>query len=224
MSGITEAQARAASFELVDVLARLHAVDPAEVGLAEFGRPQGYLARQVARWRTQWDKSKTQDVPATEELAARLERALPPEGRHGIVHGDYSFNNTMFRADDPARMEAVLDWEMSTLGDPLSDVGTLAVYWGEAGEVMWRNRTPQAHRASPGFPPAAELLERYAVTSGTDLSLIGYYQAFACYKLAVIAMGSARRLDDGDPERVVRLFETIDLLTAIGLSQSDGFG
>ena len=221
---LTETQARAASFELVDVLARLHAVDPDAVGLGEFGRPQGYLARQVGRWRTQWNQSKTEDVAATDELARRLERALPPEGRHGIVHGDYSFNNTMFRADDLTRMQAVLDWEMSTLGDPLTDVGTLAVYWGDAGEVMWRNRPPQAHRANAGFPPVGDLLERYATTSGTDLALLDYYQAFACYKLAVIAMGGARRLANGDQERVQRVYETIGLLTEIGLRFSTLFG
>ena len=92
------------------------------------------------------------------------------------MHGDYSFNNTMFRRDDPTRMQAVLDWEMSTLGDPLTDVGMVAVYWTDVGEIMWRNRQPQAHRANAGFPDVDTLLDRYATTSGTDLSDIDFYR------------------------------------------------
>ena len=172
------------------MLARLHAVDYEAVGLGDFGRPAGYLARQVARWQTQWEKSKTVEMPVVDEVAQRLERRLPADSRHAIVHGDYSFNNTMFRRDDPTRIQAVLDWEMSTLGDPLTDVGMVAVYWTEVGEIMWRNRKPQAHRANAGFPDVDSLLERYAVTSGTDLSQIDFYRAFATYKLAVIAQGA----------------------------------
>ena len=122
-----------------------------------------------APWQTQWEKSKTVDNPVVEEVGARLARSVPAESRHSIVHGDYSFNNTMFRRDDPTRMQAILDWEMSTLGDPLTDVGMLAVYWGDVGEIMWRLRPPQAHRANAGFPTVDVLLERYATTSGTDL-------------------------------------------------------
>ena len=205
---LTEEQGLAASYALVDVLARLHAVDPAAVGLGDFGRPAGYLTRQVARWQTQWEKSKTVEIPAVEEVAQRLERLLPADSRHAIVHGDYSFNNTMFRADDPTRMQAVLDWEMSTLGDPLTDVGMLAVYWTEVGDIMWRNRKPQAHRANPGFPDVDTLLDRYATTSGTDLSEIDFYRAFATYKLAVIAQGGARRVEHLDPERAARASAT----------------
>ncbi|HZP29004.1 MAG TPA: phosphotransferase family protein [Acidimicrobiia bacterium] len=221
VAGLSEEQSRAASFELVDVLARLHAVEPEAVGLGDFGRPAGYLARQVARWQTQWAASKTVDMPAVEEVARRLERSLPAEGRHGIVHGDYSFNNTMFRADDGTRMQAVLDWEMSTLGDPLTDVGTLAVYWAEAGEIMWRDRTPQAHRANPGFPDADTLLDRYATTSGTDLASIDFYRAFATWKLAVIAQGALLRLRDADPERVARTTETVATLAELALGFTD---
>ena len=143
------------------MLARLHAVDYEAVGLGDFGRPAGYLERQVKRWQTQWEKSKTVEMPAVDEVAQRLERHLPTDSRHAIVHGDYSFNNTMFRRDDPTRMQAVLDWEMSTLGDPLTDVGMVAVYWTDVGEIMWRNRKPQAHRANAGFPDVDTLLARY---------------------------------------------------------------
>ena len=109
-------------------------------------------------------------------------------------------------------MQAVLDWELSTLGDPLTDVGTLAVYWDEVGEIMWRSRAPQAHRANAGFPDVETLLERYAATSGTDLARIDFYRAFATYKLAVIAQGGALRIGDADPERRDRVTQTVALL------------
>jgi aminoglycoside phosphotransferase (APT) family kinase protein len=214
---LTDEEGLAASYELVDVLARLHAVDPDTVGLGDFGRPAGYLTRQVARWQTQWEKSKSVDLPAIEEVSARLERSVPAESRHGIVHGDYSFNNTMFRRDDPRRMQAILDWEMSTLGDPLTDVGMVAVYWGEVGELMWRSRRPQAHRANAGFPDVDTLLDRYAKSSGTDLGEIDFYRALATYKLAVISQGAVKRMSGNDPDRAVHVTETVSTLADMAL-------
>ena len=139
------------------------------------------------------------------------------------MHGDYSFNNTMFRRDDPTRMQAILDWEMSTLGDPLTDVGMLAVYWGDVGEIMWRLRPPQAHRANAGFPTVDVLLERYATTSGTDLGEIDFYCALATYKLAVISQGAVRRIGDRDPDRVARTAETISTLADHAFELTEGF-
>jgi aminoglycoside phosphotransferase (APT) family kinase protein len=222
-SGLTDEQGLAASFELVDVLARLHAVDYEAVGLGDFGRPAGYLQRQVARWQTQWEKSKTVEIPVVDEVARRLARRLPPESRHAIVHGDYSFNNTMFRRDDPTRIQAVLDWEMSTLGDPLTDLGMVAVYWTEVGEIMWRNRKPQAHRANAGFPDVDTLLDRYAGTSGADLADIDFYRAFATYKLAVIAQGGARRVEHTDPARAARVTDTVTQLAELALGSTKGY-
>jgi len=222
-ASLTEEQGRAASFELMDVLARLHAVDFDAVGLGDFGRPAGYLERQVKRWQTQWEKSKTIEMPVVDEVSQRLERRLPTGSRHAIVHGDYSFNNTMFRRDDPTRIQAVLDWEMSTLGDPLTDVGMVAVYWTDVGEIMWRNRKPQAHRANAGFPDVDTLLERYATTSGTDLAEIDFYRAFATYKLAVIAQGGARRVEHADPERASRVTGTVQQLADLALDLTKGY-
>lgn len=217
VTGITDEQSLDASYELVDVLARLHAVDPDAVGLGDFGRPAGYLTRQVTRWQTQWEKSKTVEMPAIDEVGARLERSVPAESRHGIVHGDYSFNNTMWHTDDPTRMQAILDWEMSTLGDPLTDVGMVAVYWGDVGELMWRSRSPQAHRANAGFPDVDTLLERYATSSGTDLGEINFYRALATYKLAVISQGAVQRMTTANPERAARTTETVSLLADMAL-------
>ena len=222
-ASLTDEQGRDASFELMDVLARLHAVDYESVGLGDFGRPAGYLERQVKRWQTQWEKSKTVEIPAIDEVARRLERRLPTDSRNAIVHGDYSFNNTMFRRDDPARMQAVLDWEMSTLGDPLTDLGMVAVYWTDVGEIMWRNRKPQAHRANAGFPDVDTLLDRYATTSGTDLSNIDFYRAFATYKLAVIAQGGARRVEQTDPDRAARVTGTVEQLADLALELTKGY-
>lgn len=220
---LTDEQGLDASYELVEVLARLHAVDPEAVGLGDFGRPAGYLTRQVARWQTQWEKSKTVEMPAIDEVGARLERSVPTESRHGIVHGDYSFNNTMYRRDDPTRMQAILDWEMSTLGDPLTDVGMVAVYWGEVGELMWRSRSPQAHRANAGFPDVDTLLDRYAKSSGTDLGQIDFYRALATFKLAVISQGAAKRATGVDPDRAARTTETVSILADKALELTGGY-
>ncbi len=215
---LDEVQSRACAFELMDVLARLHAVDPAAVGLSEFGRPTGFVERQVRRWLTQWEKSKHRELPEIEEIAQRLTRELPSEGAASIVHGDYSFNNTMFCREPPTRMQAVLDWEMSTLGDPLTDVGMVAMYWGDVGEFLWRNRDHrQPHRANPGFPSTEQLLERYATTSGRDLSDIGFYITLATYKLAVISEGSAARVIQADPSRLAQLDETVRTLARMAL-------
>jgi aminoglycoside phosphotransferase (APT) family kinase protein len=118
-------------------------------------------------------------------------------------------------------MQAILDWEMSTLGDPLTDVGTLAVYWGEVGDIMWRSRRPQAHRANAGFADVDTLLQRYATTSGTDLGDIDFYRALATYKLAVIAQGGARRAGDADPERRARVSDTVSKLADLALALTD---
>ena len=149
VTGLDEAQALAATDELIDVLARLHAVDYEAVGLGGLGKPEGFLQRQITRWR-QWEKSKDHEIPPSTSSPGASSARCPHTD--SVVHGDYSFNNTMWSNDDPTRMVAILDWEMSTLGDPLTDLGMVAVYWGEAGEMMWRSRQPQPHRVNPASP------------------------------------------------------------------------
>ena len=210
VDGLSPQQALAATDELVDVLAHLHGVDFAAVGLGELGRPEGFLERQVARWRKQWEKSKQRELPAVEELADRLERSLPEHQGAGIVHGDYSFNNTMWDRDDPTRMVSVLDWEMSTLGDPLTDLGMVVVYWGEVGELLWRNRAPQPHRLNPGFPDADHLVARYEATSGRSVESIDVYQVLAAFKLAVITEGAHARIAGTNPEAAPAVSETVE--------------
>lgn len=220
---LSAAESLACSHELVDVLARLHAVDPGAVGLAEFGRPAGFVERQVRRWTTQWEKAKQRELPEVDEVARLLAAHLPPEGTASIVHGDYSFNNTMFSRTEPTRMQAVLDWEMSTLGDPLTDVGMVAVYWGEVGEMMWATREhPQPHRANPGFPSVDALLERYAATSGRDLGHIDFYRALATFKLTCITEGAHARIAAIDPERAATVDRSVRALASRAFDAAKG--
>jgi aminoglycoside phosphotransferase (APT) family kinase protein len=180
-------EAQRCSFELVDVLARLHAVDYGAVGLGDFGRPEGFLERNVRRWGKQWESNKTRELPVVDELGRRLARALPAHQDDAIVHGDYRIDNTMVAQDDAGHILAVLDWEMSTLGDPMTDVGVLGVYWGD------RHATPvlgsQGVSNLPGFPSRDEVMERYAKQSGRDLSELDFYLVYAGFKLAIIVEG-----------------------------------
>ena len=187
----TPEQRRAMADAFIDVLADLHAVDHRAVGLDDYGRPAGFLERQVRRWTGQWEKSRTHDVPEVDELARRLAASIPPQQRSTIAHGDYRFDNVVFAPDDPGTIGAVLDWELSTIGDPLADVGMLMLFWREPGEEF----PPLIPGVTnlPGFPTRAEVLERYAGRSGADLSDLDPYIAFAHFKFAVIAQGVAAR-------------------------------
>jgi aminoglycoside phosphotransferase (APT) family kinase protein len=191
----TPAQKLALTDALVDVLADLHAVDPEAVGLADYGRPHGYLERQLRRWNGQWEKSKTHEVKAVDELGARLARLRPESQRASIVHGDYRLDNCLMALADPSRVTAVLDWELSTLGDPLTDLGLLLFYWREPGEDK-PALTPAVTR-NPGFPGRAHLVERYARRTGAQLDDMAFYEAFAYFKFAVIAQGIAARVAAG---------------------------
>ncbi len=184
------ATAEAMSAALVDTLLALHGVVPAEVGLAELGRPQGFLERQVRRWWQQWEASTTRDLPAIDELHRRLLAALPEQSAPGIVHGDYRFDNVIFAPDDPGRIGAVVDWEMSTVGDPLCDLGLLAVYWvTDAGDPVAAALPGERVTMTEGFPTREQMLQRYAAASARDLSDLEWYVALGHYKLAIIAEG-----------------------------------
>jgi aminoglycoside phosphotransferase (APT) family kinase protein len=180
---------------LVDVLADLHAVDPDAVGLTGFGRPEGYLARQLRRWQGEWQALRDADRPAVDALAAELGTRLPtgPAAPSGpVVHGDYRLDNVMLDATDPARVVAVLDWEMSTLGDPLADVGLLVVYWQQGRPADAPVVTPSVTRL-PGFPTAEQVVERYAARTGRDVSALPWYVGFGFFKLAVVVAGIVTR-------------------------------
>ncbi len=187
--------ARRASEALVDVLGAIHAVDYHSVGLGEFGRPDGFLERQVRRWGEQWERSKTRELPAVDELARRLRNALPESGPATIVHGDYRLDNTMMATDDPGRIVAVLDWEMSTLGDPLTDVGLFLLYWGQADAQVIA--TGAAIETQAGFLTREEIVARYAQVSGRAVDQLDWYEILASYKLAIIVEGINARYQMG---------------------------
>jgi len=174
-----------ASEHLIDVLADLHAVDVDEVGLGDLAKREGYVARQVRRWSTQWSQSKTRELPAIDEVARLLGERLPEQRGVSIAHGDYRFGNCLTNLTT-GRIAAVLDWELCTLGDPLADVGYLGVYWfnGDLAASRANDPTPAG-----GFLTYEDLLHRYALRTGRDLSGIGYYVAFSCWRLAVISEG-----------------------------------
>jgi aminoglycoside phosphotransferase (APT) family kinase protein len=185
------AQRRAIADGLVDVLADLHAVDPVAAGLDGFGRPEGFLARQVRRWTTQWEATRDRDRPGLDALAARLAETVPETLRTSVLHGDYRLDNCLLDPARPGRVRAVLDWEMSTLGDPLTDLGLLLVYWPEAGEQRASMLNPVT--TLPGFPTRRQVAERYAVRTGADLSPLPWYVAFAFFKFAAIVAGIVAR-------------------------------
>lgn len=179
---------RAAVLGLVDTLVDLHAVDPAEVGLADFGRPEGFLDRQLRRWGKQLDASRNRELAGVDELHAALGRSLPSSPAPTVVHGDYRLDNVLINedADGVDRIKAVLDWEMSTLGDPLTDLGLLVMY---SAKLEVPDSPVSTTAAAAGHPDPAEIIERYAARSGRDVSAVSWYTAFAWFKLAVILEG-----------------------------------
>ena len=193
------ATALRASEELIDVLARIHDVDYEAMGLGDHGHPEGYLDRQVTRWSQQWERSKTREMPAVDELITWLHKTLPTSGAPTIVHGDYRMDNVMFAPDDLTRAVAVLDWEMSTLGDPLADVGLLLVYWNEASDTQGNvlAMITQSVTARPGFLTRTEVAEFYAKRSGRDVDALDYYVVLGFYKLAVVLEGIHARYLQG---------------------------
>ncbi|GAB7051879.1 phosphotransferase family protein [Catenuloplanes indicus] len=186
---------RALAFRLIDTLAELHAVDPAAVGLHDFGRPDGFNARQVSRWRRQLDGSRSRDLPGIDALAGRLAATAPELSAASIVHGDFRLDNTLIDTGHGDRVAAVLDWEMSTLGDPLADLGLHVVYLGTPMPAARGSHDPVT--TVPGHPTTGELITRYAARSGRDTGNLGWYTAMSAFKLAVILEGVHYRYTQG---------------------------
>ncbi|MER7719512.1 phosphotransferase family protein [Streptomyces flaveolus] len=200
---------RAAVLNLVDTLVGLHAVDPVEVGLGDFGRPDGFLDRQLRRWAKQLDASRNRDLAGIDELHATLGRELPRSPAPTVVHGDYRLDNVLIGGEDD-EIRAILDWEMSTLGDPLTDLGLLVMY----SRPLGMPDSPVSTTAqAPGHPAPAELIERYAARSGRDVSSVAWYTAFAWFKLAVILEGIHYRYTLG--QTVGRGFDRIGELVPV---------
>jgi aminoglycoside phosphotransferase (APT) family kinase protein len=175
---------RELGFALVDALIELHAVDWQACGLDGIGKPRGYLARQLRRWSGLWEINATRELAACQAIGERLAADVPESPPTTVVHGDYRLGNVMIAPDPPARVAAILDWEMATLGDPLADLGYLIVCWSEPGAVEHPLLLSTA-TAQPGFATRAELVARYAEGTGRDVSRLDWYQAFALWKASV---------------------------------------
>jgi aminoglycoside phosphotransferase (APT) family kinase protein len=184
---------RVMATRMINTLADLHAVQPEAVGLADFGRPEGYLGRQVRRWKKQLDASRSRDLPGADELHAALEARVPAESDAAIVHGDFRLDNLLIGGGD--RVTAVLDWEMATLGDPLTDIALLLAY--QALAHLDTGYAVADASTAPGFPDASEIIDAYAQRSGRDLSKLGFYLGLAFFKIAVICEGIYFRFSQG---------------------------
>ncbi|HMT50808.1 MAG TPA: phosphotransferase family protein [Dietzia sp.] len=181
----------------IDAMVALHAVDQDAVGLGDLGRPEGYLERQLRRWLGQSEKaSDTVRADRLPDLAARLGRSMPTSPSSRIIHGDYRLDNYVVDPGDPGRILAILDWELSTLGDPVADLAQTVLYWGDPDgpEVP----LIPSITTEPGWPGPQRLLDRYCAATGTDPSHMPWYLAFAVFKFAAIAQGVATRSEAGD--------------------------
>src|SRR5213594_2763092 len=167
---------------LIDTLVELHAVDPGRVGLENLGKPEGFLARQVRGWTERWERARTHDVPAATELAGWLAERLPPSPAPTLIHNDWRLDNMAVAFDDPGRCVAVYDWDMCTVGDPFTDLGTLLSSWFELGEEYAFLASMPSR--TPGFMTRAEAIQRYAERSGRDVRRMPYYYVFGLFKMA----------------------------------------
>ncbi|MCC5948574.1 MAG: phosphotransferase family protein [Nitriliruptoraceae bacterium] len=193
-SALTPAQRAAASDAVVDTLVALHEVDIDAVGLGELARREGYIERQLRRWHGQLEKTRTRPLPLLDEVHARLVADIPAQGPATIVHGDYRLDNLILTPDG-SQVAAVLDWELTTLGDPLADLGLLCVYWSEPDDELVA--LPGAPTVVEGFRSRDELLARYAQRSGRDVGQVAYHVAFGYWKLACILEGVYSRTASG---------------------------
>jgi aminoglycoside phosphotransferase (APT) family kinase protein len=193
----TVEQKRSIGVELIDTLVELHGVDWQTAGLAGFGKPTGYLERQVRRFLGLWEFNKTRELPAVEQVAIWLTRNLPESGPATIVHGDYRLGNTMVAGTAPARIVAVFDWEMSTIGDPLADLGYLCSTWTDRDDPPGGAFELSKVTRDQGFPRRDELVEMYAERSGRLVGDIRWYQALAIWKAIVFMEGNYKRAISG---------------------------
>jgi aminoglycoside phosphotransferase (APT) family kinase protein len=210
---------------LIDRLADLHAVDWQQIGLADFGKPSGYLERQLRRWSGQLDASRTRPTPDLDSVTTWLKEHLPESGPATIVHGDYRLDNALYANEPPARILALLDWEMATIGDPLADLGYLLSFWREPSdpEPEFPNEAWDL-MILPGFCTRAELVDRYAARSGRHMTDVPFYVALAIWKLAILLEGSYSRHLAGttDDPFFVRLGEGVPALARRALAVSHG--
>lgn len=202
---------RAVGTQMADVLGAIHDVDLEAVGLDSLASRAPFAARQIRRWSAQWEKSKTRDSAVIEGLTVALAQHAPEQSEITLVHGDFHLNNVIV---DPSvgQVRCVVDWELCTLGDPIADVGTLLTYWTEPGENAIG---PFGTSALPGFPSRAQLVARYADTTGRDITSVPYWHALTTWKLAIIAEGVLRRITDDPRNRAAAGAPTKQLVDGV---------
>ena len=203
----------------IDTLADLHAVPVAGTPVAALGKPEGFVERQIRGWADRWQRAKTEELAAMDTLAEWLIARIPPVNRATVVHNDFKLDNMMLDARDPGHVVAVLDWDMTTLGDPLIDVGTLLGYWPEANDPPERLAIAMQPTYLDGFPTRAEIVARYAERSGRDLGAIGFFETFALFKLAVVLQQIYLRFVRGQTkdERFAAMGESVKRLAEIAV-------
>ena len=194
----TEQRARIAD-QLIGALVELHRVDWTALGLEGFGKPSGYLERQLRRFSGLWEHNRTREIPQVEEVGRWLAANLPASPPATIVHGDFRLGNTMFDAEPPARLVAIFDWEMATIGDPLADVGYMLMHWTQPGDALGKFN---AHNVTllPGFPTRAELTAAYEKRSGRSIGALDWYVALALWKAIVFMEGNYKRAVTGSTD------------------------
>jgi aminoglycoside phosphotransferase (APT) family kinase protein len=220
--------ARRVSFALVDAMADLHLLDPQAAEMADIGKPAGFAARQVSGWRKRWELAQSRaadDVRSRMALAgARLEGAVPPPQRTSIVHNDLKLDNCAFDPGHPDRVSSIFDWDMTTLGDPLIDLGTLLSYWPDPDDPPGVRRGSHEGMRSMGLPGRAEITARYVARTGLDAASVRWYEAFAQWKTAVVVQQLHNRWLDGasaDP-RHEHIADSVPALAATALALLDG--
>jgi len=210
---------RRVSEGLIDAFAALHRVDLDAVGLRDFGKPEGYIGRQVSGWSRRYDTAATDTIETMTELRAFLETDTPKDAYPALLHGDFKYDNLVLDAADPTKLLAVLDWEMAALGDARMDLGTLVAYWIEASDGAATRRLAFGPTWAPGNLTRDELIARYAEKTGTDVSRMAWFHCFALYKLCVVAQQLYARFAAGksqDP-RLGAMLGAVKLLSHWGV-------
>jgi aminoglycoside phosphotransferase (APT) family kinase protein len=183
---------------VVDALADLHLLDPEAAGVADLGRPEGYLDRQLSGWRARWEAVAQPGAELVAEVGTRLAATRPPTLRTSVLHNDFKIDNCQFDPASPDRVQSVFDWDMATLGDPLADLGTMLNYWPDPSDDP---ATPPPHpdgQQHMGLPTRAEVIERYARATGADVSAVHWYEAFGCWKTSIVVAQLHHRYVQGD--------------------------
>jgi aminoglycoside phosphotransferase (APT) family kinase protein len=208
---------RRIAFALVDAMADLHALDPAACGLGDLGKPDGFVERQLAGWARRWRLARFEDSPREmDDIEGRLVRSMPPPTRTSIVHNDLKLDNCQFDPADPDRVRSIFDWDMTTLGDPLVDLGTLLNYWPDPADPDFAQRANHPGLAAIGLPSRAEVTARYAARTGADVTVARWWEAFALWKTVVVVQQLHRRWVRGestDP-RMARIADRMPALLA----------